>query len=275
MKIVKKSIFPIMLALLLCACGRTAEHRTISDVNNLDGCRIGVNLAWEADYMLTGRKDLELCRYDSTADMLMALDHGKIDGIAIDDSTLKIVLKQVGGVEIVEPALGEIGYTVYFAPDEEELLKDFNAFLAEWKASGDYENYIRHIHEFDGENYQSYELPPDGTGKTLRFAYNMDGFPRSFWDPATDEAMGYDVEVVKLWAADRGYQLDCTATSYTDMEKGTLIGRYQLCTGYTSDVYNIDARAAGILVSDSFGEESVHIAQMAGDTINMDQYDFD
>ena len=64
-----------MLVLVLCGCRNSEwKYRPITDVNNLEGRRVAVNLAWEADYYLSGRKDMTLIQYDSFADMIMALE---------------------------------------------------------------------------------------------------------------------------------------------------------------------------------------------------------
>ena len=266
----------IALALiLLTGCGGTAEYRAITDVNDLRGARVGVNLAWEPDYLLTGRKDLELYRYDSVADMLMALCSGKLDAIAVDASTLAVIMSQIDGIAVVEPSLGKSSYVFYFAPGEEGLLEEFNAFLSEWTSSADYEDYLLRQAAFDGMNYPGVDLPMKESEETIQVAYNMVAFPWSFQNTVTGEPAGFDVEILRRWAAERGYQLAFTGTDYTNMVMGTLEGRFQLCLGAISDFFRDDALAAGLLVSDSFGEISIHLCQKAGETINMDGYNYD
>ena len=266
----------IALALiLLTGCGGTAEYRAITDVNDLRGARVGVNLAWESDYLLTGRRDLELYRYDSVADMLMALNSGKLDAIAIDAASSAVVMSQIDGINVIEPSLGESGYVFYFTPGEKRLLVEFNAFLAEWMPGADYEDYLRRQAAFDGVNYPGVDFPVEESGETIQIAYNIFAFPWAFQNTVTGEPDGFDVEVLRRWAAERGYQLAFTGTNYDDMVMGTLEGRYQLCLGAVSDFYTEDALAAGLLVSDSFGEISIHFCQKAGETINMDGYNYD
>ena len=262
------------LLLVLTACA-AAERPPITDAADLTGRRIGVNLAWESDYLLSSRKDIELFRYDSTADMLMALNSGKLDAISIDDCTIAVVLGQVGGLEVVEPSPGETGYVLYISPKEPELAADFNAFVADWRASEAYREYLDRQAAFDGLNYVGPELPPDGNGRTIRAAYYMYMFPRSYPDSVTGEGMGYDVEVVRRWAGERGYHLELVASDYNDMVMGTLGGRYDLCFGGVSAFYRADAESMGLLVSDSLTEVPIHLLRKSGDAINMDNYTFE
>ena len=70
--------------LLLCGCRELQGYRPIEDIHNLDGRRVGVGLGYSTDYLLTGRDDMALMRYDSTADMLMALRYRRVDAIAAE-----------------------------------------------------------------------------------------------------------------------------------------------------------------------------------------------
>ncbi len=256
----------LLLLLVLAGCGQGTDRGPIDNVNDLEGRRVGVNLAWEADYLLTGREDMELYRYDSTADMLMALNYGKLDAIAVDDTSLRLVLSQVTGLEVVEPALDHSGYCIFLLGELADLGEDFNAFVADFRSRDSYETYCRRQAEFDGENYEAPDLPPDGDGRSLRVACVEDGYPRSFFDMRTGEALGFDVEVLRQWAGERGYHLDFTATNYDDMALGLQSGRYDIGVGYISSLYREEADKIGLFTSDSFVEIPTHFCQKgAGD----------
>ena len=64
-----KAALLFMVLIFLCACAKK-EIVEVDDVNDLHGLKVGVNVAWECDYVLTGRSDMEIYRYDMTADML-------------------------------------------------------------------------------------------------------------------------------------------------------------------------------------------------------------
>ena len=66
-----KILTQLLILILLAGCQSEWQPNLITDINNLEGRKVGVNLAWEADYALTGRNDLELYRYDSTADLIL------------------------------------------------------------------------------------------------------------------------------------------------------------------------------------------------------------
>ena len=262
----------LIIILTLSGCGRSSGYRPIENVDDLQGRRVGVNMAWEADYILTGRTDLELYRYDTTADMLMALNFDKLDAIAADLITLKLVQSNVSGLEIVEPPMSQSGYCAYFIGDLTELSEDFNDFIRDFRARDSYATYCQRQEDFDGVHYQMPELPPNGDGQNIRVAV-MDGeFPRAFFDPSTGEPMGFDVEVLRQWAGERGYHLDFTATNDEDMLLGLQSERYDMGIGYISTVYREDALEAGFLVSDSFVEIPAYFCQKSeqGIVINGD-----
>ncbi len=122
-----KGAFVLLLPLLmLTGCQSNWEPNFITDVNNLEGRRVGVNLSWDADYALTGRKDMELYRYDSLADMMMALGYDKVDAIAIDDMSYILISKHSTGLKKIEPEIKKTGYLWNFR--EAELRDQFNEF---------------------------------------------------------------------------------------------------------------------------------------------------
>ena len=119
-------------------CGSAVKWKydPITDLNDLEGRRVGVNLSWESDYYLNGRKDMELVRYDTTADLVMALKYDKIDVIATDEDMVRLLLSSSTGLEVVEPSFAKVGSIMYFGSDDEELAEDFNEFRVNHKSYG-------------------------------------------------------------------------------------------------------------------------------------------
>ena len=255
----------LILALCLSCSGCVSaagwKYDPITDVNDLEGRRVGVNLSWESDYYLTGRRDMELFRYDTTADMVMALKYDKIDALALDQDSVKLLMSQSDGIEAVEPALAKLGSVMYFGSDDEALMEDFNQYLAEFKNTDEYKELIKSMDEYDGAEYTGSDIPLTGTGKVLKVAADPNNYPRAFLNPGEDILTGFDVQILKHYANDRDYQLEFSYSDYNDGCIGLRKGFYDIMTGYICDVYAKEARDTGINVCDSMYDFSLYFVQ--------------
>ena len=260
------------LALGLCGCGNGAsdrEYRPITDVNDMEGRRVAVNLAWEADYLLSGRNDMTLVRYDTFADMILALNYNKVDAFAVDGLVWKVFEANSSGLARVEPPCGSVGYELYFSADREALRDAFNAFLADYRRSEAYADHMARLERFDGRAYVGPELPLTGTGATLKVAVLPDGFPRAFIAAGEDVPTGFDLEALKRFANEADYRLDFYFTSYDDLVHGLRAGSYDLAVGYLSDAYQKDVLAAGLLVSDLLDEIPIYFVEKTREEISV------
>ena len=259
--------------LLLGSCDFTPpkwEYKPITDINNLEGRRVGVNLAWESDYYLSGRTDMTLYRYDDTAGMILALSNGNVDALALDELSWKTMERLSDGLVISGPAFGTTGYELYFAPDKQELLDSFNQFLAEYKKTDAYKDFLQREADFDGENYIGPDIPMTGTGEVLRVAYLPDSFPRIVFTPGGGAPTGFDLEILKLYANANNHPLEYFPSTYNDVVAGLQNGVYDIAVGFLSDIYNDDVRATGLLVSDTMDETPMYFIQKTKLDISMD-----
>ena len=271
----------VLLILVLCivfaGCGAAAEWKydPITDVNDLEGRRVGVNLSWESDYYLTGRSDMELCRYDTTSDMILALKYDKIDAIALDKDSVKLLLSRSKGIEVVEPALAQLGCVMYFGADDEALMKDFNKYLAEFKKTDEYQDLLKRLDEYDGTEYIGTDIPLTGSGKVIKVVADPNNFPRAFANPGEDELTGYDVEILKHFANDRGYKLEFIFSEYNDGIMGLRSGFYDIMTGYICDVYDAEVKNVGLYPCDSMYNFSLYFVQKNQRDITSDISEFE
>ena len=250
-----------LLCFLLAACAEQWEYDPITDVSDLQGRRVGVNLSWETDYALSGRNDLQLFRYDSIADQLMALNYDKLDALAMDAFTWRAVSANSKGLVCIEPAFGETGYLLYFSSANEALKDDFNTFLAVYRTTDEYRDLLAREAAFDGLNYVGPEIPLTGSGPVLRVTILADGFPRSFRDPGDIEPKGYDLEALKHFANARNYRLEFIVSTYEDGFMGLMSGLYDIQAGYLSDVYAEEVETAGLFVSDNMDQVPLYFVQ--------------
>ena len=253
-----------VLAFGMGGCGNPKsewEYHPITDVNDLEGRRVAVNLAWESDYLLSGREDLTVVQYDSFADIILALGYEKVDAFAVDGLVWKVFQANSSGLNRVEPPCGTVGYTLYFNVDREELMEEFNAFLADYRQTEAYADHMARLDSFDGLEYVGPEIPLTGTGETLRVATMAEEFPRAFLEAGEDVPSGFDLEALKLFANEGNYQLEFYYTVYNDIIQGLRSGTYDLAIGYLSDVYREDILANGVLVSDLMDEIPIYFVE--------------
>lgn len=257
----------LVLALLICGCSARA-NTVVIDPDDLHGIRVGANLAWETDYVVTERGDAEIYRYDETADMLMALNYNKIDAIALDQLSYRLAELSLDGVEMVEPPIGYSPYLLYLAPDKGQLRDDFNAFFAEYEQSEEYRELMERVDAFDGD-YQGREIEATGTGETIRVAANDAAYPRCYYDPGAREPVGYEVELVQTWANARNYRIEWCRSNYDDIVNGLRAGKYDVGVGYLSEYYRDEAELAGLNTTDGFIGNPIYLIRKSGDTIRV------
>jgi ABC-type amino acid transport substrate-binding protein len=261
----KKHIFVTAFMAVICiaaaGCGQKWHYDPITDVNDLEGRRVGVNLSWEADYMLTGREDMQVVRYDTTADMIMALSSDKIDAMAIDSMTWALIDSVSEGIEKVEPAFSDSGYMLYFGPDDKELADDFNSYLAEFKKTEDFKEFMKRVKNFDGVNYKQADITLTGKGDTINVAVDTDGFPHNFYEPGKDEPVGYDIEALKHYANARDRKLVFYPSTYNDAIAGLNNGLYDVYVGYIGNIYREEVENSGLYTSDDLYEDKMYCVQ--------------
>ena len=266
-KVSKCAVLMILYtALLMClsGCGnQSAVYNPITDVNNLEGRRVGVNLGWSSDFLLSNREDVKVYRYDNTADMLMALCYQKLDAVSTDFFSSKTICALTEGVNMVEPALyDDEGYAVLFGSNEEELCLQFNQFLADYRQTADYDEWLTRMQTFDGLNYEGVEIPIMGMGQVLNVAAMDDGFPTTFYDSENTEVTGYEIELIKLFANAYDYQLTITATNMDDGVLGLRYGRYDLMIGQFSELYYNNVKNSGFFMSDCHMRLPVYLLEI-------------
>ncbi len=241
------------LSLALGGCGR-AHREPITDLQDLDGRRVGVCLGESTDYRLTGREDMELLRYDSVGGMLLPLCHGQLDAICLEYYSFRQVTALTTGIRPVEPAVSEDGLVFFFAPEEGEVCRQFNAFLADFRQTPAYADLMERVLAFDGVTYPGREVPQTGAGRVLRVSADIDCFPSVHQDAGGGPVRGFEVELLTHFANAMDYRLELIPSEYTDAELGLRYGRYDMMIGQISELYldAAEAELVGVHVSDSF-----------------------
>lgn len=258
-----------LLAAIFVGCSAARRTDPITDVSDLDGRRVGVGIACDTDYALTGRKDLSLVRYDELANILLALQYDKVDVMALDALLWRFTAASHKGLRAVEPAFATSGYTVYFRSEVSELRDEFNEFLSRYRQSEAFRDFEDRLGAFDGEHYNGPDIELTGTGRVLRVAVDAAGFPRSFAEADGRTPSGYDLEALKLFANEKNYRLSFVISGYDDMIYGLQGGNYDIAAGFLSDLRDADSLSSYLCKSDSLYEVPLYFIEKTQDDIEL------
>lgn len=259
--------FLVFLVVSFAGCdGQFQSAHPIRSIRNLEGRKVGVELSKASDYFLSPRdgKDLYLYRYDTTADMLMALYYRQLDAVVVDDMEWRMLENTCAGLHRLDTPIGEDGFISYFEPKESDLCKDFNVFLEKFKKTKEYKDIISRQDRFDGGNYIWDEnLVATGTGETIRAAFLVDDMYPICHIDSDGTPVGFEVELLVHFANQYNYQIDFTPTSYEDMIIGLHQGVYQIVFGGLSLYYSKDAQEAGLITSDPYYDGLIYMVEVS------------
>lgn len=234
----------LVLLGVLSGCNQLRNARPITDVNQLDGQRVGVALSWAPDYLLSDREDMTLVRYNTIADMVTALCFQRVDAISVEQPLVPMILQSVEGVRCIPEPLINDGITCLISPEREDILEEFNDFIAEFKTTPEYEDLSNRLKDMDG--FVPSPVPEAEGGRTLKLCVADDSYPFSYINFETGEYEGIDVEIIQWFAYRYGYDLEISGGTWEAMDMGVCSGRYDIGVGGVSDLYRGDYEMAGL-----------------------------
>ena len=241
----------ILLCSLLCGCNQIRNARPITDVHKLDGQRVGVGLAWGPDYLLTGREDMTLMRYNNVAGAVTALCYNQVDAIAVEQPLAVDILASIDGLRCIEEPIAEDRMAVLVDPEQPELLAELDAFIGEFITTEEYTDLVTRIQ--DPEGYEFQPVPLVGGDRVLHVGTVADGYPFTYPNPETDSFEGTDVEFLSHFANAYGYELVFYGDTWESMEMGVQYGSYDIGCGGISELYRADIERSGsALMTKSF-----------------------
>lgn len=113
------------------------EGSDIASLDDLAGKKIGVQENTTGDIYSTDEFGDEFIeRYPKGSDAVLALTQGKIDAVIIDNEPAKNFVASNEGLVILDTEYAVEDYAIAVSKDNEDLLKDINAALAELTADG-------------------------------------------------------------------------------------------------------------------------------------------
>lgn len=276
-KIIKLAIGTIFIILLISFTVLSDElkrSRNITQTDALSGQRIGVMSGWETDYFLSERQDITLKRYDTTAELFMALSYKQVDAVAVDAATLMQAQASISGLKTVGGPFATTQYTTYTKKDDIKTLKELNDFIEVFKKSEEYPKFVEHFYDLDW--IKSEQLTEQkGTGEEIGIAYVAEYYPFEYVTENGTPA-GSEIEFAIQFANYYNYRIkwikSTTNTAFLDVSSGK--AKFIMCSG--TDAYRQETLNENSLVSmsDGYIDSNIYCVVTDGDVnvINTEFY---
>ena len=215
---------------------KSARQVTGENIDQLTGQRIGALTAWEADYILSGRDDITLKRYDEAGDMLMALCYKQIDAAALGSSLASYIMQKVTGLKVLDEPIDHDKYCAVQYVENKELNQQFDAWAESFYGSARSDEIREKIYN----NYYSDgcgKIEETGTGEVIKVGYNIDGQPCTFIDTISGGPRGFEVDIMTMFANDNNYQIEWVEATETTVYPFIEQKKIQLYVGGYAEVY--------------------------------------
>ena len=213
----------------------------------LNGKRVGVVIGSIQDIAVTNSAPgADIHRVASYADMLVALESGKVDVAGSESVTLTFNREMAAKVDSVGAGLPSIPVGACFRMDNTELQQDFNRFLAEIFRDGTYQEIVDRW--TFAEDPTALTLPQQrGTGRTLRVATFPAMPPFNFI--SSGKPSGLEPNLLMEWVNRRGWRLEFMVMDFASQIPAVQTGKADMAMGAISIT---EERQKQVLFSDGY-----------------------
>lgn len=263
-----------LLALLLClvcltGCQskETVEEPEASKIQDLAKSKIGL-ITGTMTALMTPEilPEAEYLEYNNAADVAMSLMMGKIDAYPADESLYLSLLWEGQAVDRIDERLASSDYGMIFGKGENlQLQAELNEFLAQFRAEGGLEEYeTKWFSDSEPTEFLSYE---NLSGENGTLTVGICSSTKPFVYMKNGSYVGFDIDLLILFAEEYGYDLDFEDTQFGSILTGVVMGSYDMgVSGFTiteeraqsvdfSDVYHTEDLVM-VIRSDAAAEES-------------------
>ena len=199
--------------------------------------------------------DIRLDRFDTEADMMLSLQQEKCDGAIMDDVICYALVRKTEGVTILpDSPVPPCQMGMVFGKHNAELCKQFNAFIAQLKASGELQQIMdRWIKHFDTAEMPNLPLPTKG--EPIRVAMEPCTEPIVFIK--NEKIAGFDAELVQRFSVYINRPVEIVEMEYDSLIASTTTGKADMAA---SGILITDERAESVLFSDPYYDSHSRVA---------------
>ena len=228
----------------------------------LSGKRVGVIVGSIQDIAVTSMApDADIQRMTSQADLLAALDNGKLDAAGGESLTLIFCKEVADRVDSVSTDLPPIPVAACFRKDNTALQQDFNRFLADIRRDGTYQKIYDRWQQ--AEDPSALAAPQQrGTGRTLRVATYPAMPPFNFI--SSGKQSGLEPALLTEWANRRGWQLEYLVMDFAAQIPAVQTGKADMAMGAISAT---EERQKQVLFSDGYVDSRIMLITKKGKSL--------
>lgn len=246
----------VLLCLLLTGCGGNDVRKPIN-ADDLSGLRVGVIVGYSPDYILTkDSKGMETYRYDTYADMYLALSFNRIDAMATEREDAYFICREEPDFTIGPAVTEPSEYAYMFNIDRNELREEFNRFIREFRKTGEYVDMLRRVEATHNAPFQAKKVANIVTTDKVIKVAAFDGWePVSYTNASTGEWEGCDIELITHFANSLGAKLVIEDKSWNQMLLEVANGMVDLILSPDSLLMAKDLEMSGNIIM----SEPVHV----------------
>ena len=239
----------------------TAKQKDVPPVfKALKGKRVAVIVGSIQDFAVTDNApDADILRMTSSADLLAALDNGKVDVAGSESLTLTFCKEVADKVDSVDAHQPPIPVGACFRKDNKALQQDFNQFLAEIKSDGTYQKIYDRWRTADDPS--AMDIPQQrGTGRTIRVATYPALPPFNFIK--SGKVSGLEPDLLTEWANRRNWKLEFLMMDFAAQIPAVQTGKADMALGSISIT---EERQKQVLFSDGYIESHIVLITRKGE----------
>ncbi len=244
-----------------------APATLMATADDLAGKKIGVFTGTVHDAFVQKKyPTAEIYRYESSADMILSVETGKIDAALFDSITAKLLMKRNSGMGLLSENILNMPLGVGFSKSNPGLRNEFNDFLREIRADGTCAAMTARWFTSDAEEAVMPKFPTFSAGRRLVAGVSIDDLPYvAYMD---DDYAGFDIEMIRSFAQHKGFKLEFVTMEFPALISALAAGKVDLIT---DGIAISEERKKQIDFSDSYADfrtavvvAKKNLAQFAG-----------
>ena len=215
---------------------QSAEEQKPATYDDYNGKRMGIRTGSSFEKLtLEYFPDSEYSYYDTDSDLVTALSSNKIDGFLDDEPVAKMIHIEHNDVNLITKHLVDDDYCFGFQKDTERSNKirtEFNETLGNLQKSGELAEMKTKWFSQDDSGKTYDDSPLTGENGTILVCVIPDKVPFSYM--AGTDLVGYNIELLTIFAREHGYKLEFETAPLASMLAGLSSGKYDIGAGTLS-----------------------------------------